>query len=200
MKKFFNNLLGFIGYCLSERLVLISLLGYILILISPMFSWYSSALAYTGVSEEFSFNMFQLSGGQVKEKSYIAMGVFVIINSIALMLIEYFDYKIKLRSRLSASVLFEILMYIGLIVIVVMAIKNDTLVEKMSYRAGEVEALIYWIKDATGYCNHGVGPILYIIGLSVAILSKVGVYIYYFIDNVKDSLTSKKGEGDNYDM
>lgn len=194
MKKFFNNLLGFIGFCLSEKLVLISLIAYILVLISPMFSWYSSALTYTGVSEEFSFNMFQLSAGQIKEKGYIALGIFTILICLVFIAIEYLDYKIKLRSRLSIVIPVEVLLYIALIVIVVMALNNEVLRQAMSYRKGEIEALKYWISEANGHCNNGVGPVIYIAGLSLAVLSKVGVYIYYFVDNVKDSLTSKKGE------
>ena len=68
-----------------------------------------------------------------------------------------------------------------------------TLKEAMSYRSGEIKAVEYWIKDASGHCNNGVGPVLYVIGLGFAVLSKVGVYIYYFVDNVKDSLTARKG-------
>ena len=193
MKKFINNFLGFIGYSFGEKLVLLSLIGYILILISPMFSWYSSVLSYTGVDEEFSFNMFQLSGGQIKEKSYIAMGIFIILISVALIAIEYLDYKIKLKSRLGIAVILQGLLYVVLVVLIVAALNNETLKEAMSYRSGEIKAVEYWIKDATGHCNNGVGPILYVIGLCFAILSKVGVYIYYFVDNVKDSLTTKKG-------
>ena len=112
MKKFIYNFLGFIGFCFSEKLVLLSLIGYILILISPMFSWYSSALSYTGVAEELSYNMFQLAGGQIKEKSYIAIGIFIILISVALIAIEYLDYKIKLKSRLDATVILQGLFYV----------------------------------------------------------------------------------------
>ncbi|MBO5389765.1 MAG: hypothetical protein J6A59_16855 [Lachnospiraceae bacterium] len=193
MKKAIYNILGFIGFCLSEKLVLLSLVGYILIFISPLFSWYSSALMYTGVSEEASYNMFQLASGQIKEKSYIAFGIMIMVLSFVLMLIEYKDYKIKLRSRLLVTIPLEIIIYIALIVIVITAIKNDTLVQVMSYRSGEIRALEYWIKDASGHCNNGVGPVLYILGLAVAVLSKLWIYAFYFIMNVKDSLSAKKG-------
>lgn len=193
MKKFINNFLGFIGFCFGEKLVLLSIIGYILILVSPMFSWYSSALSYTGVNEEFSFNMFQLSGGQIKEKSYIALGIFVILISVGLIAIEYLDYKIKLKSRLGIAVILQGLFYVALVVLLIVGLNNESLKEAMSYRSGEIKAVEYWIKDASGHCNNGAGPVLYVIGLGFAILSKVGVYIYYFVDNVKDSLTTKKG-------
>lgn len=192
MKKVINNILGFIGFCFSEKLVLISLIGYILILISPMFNWYSSSLIYTGVSEEFSYNMFQLSSGQIKEKSYIALGIFIILISCVFIAIEYLNYKIKLRERLPIVIPAEIFFYILLVVFVIIALNNDSLRQNMSYRRGEIEAMEYWIKEAEGHCNNGAGPYIYIAGLFVAVMSKVGVYIYYFIDNVKDSLTSKK--------
>lgn len=193
MKKFINNFLGFVGYFLSEKLVLISLIGYILFLISPLLSWYSSSLTYTGVNEEFSFNMFQLAGEPIGEKSYIALGIFTILIGVVFIAIEYLDYRFKLRSRLPIVVPGEVLLYIVLIVMVVVALNNETLTSIMSYRGGEIKALEYWIDEADGHCNHGAGPILYVIGLSIAALSKVGVYIYYFVDNVKDSLTTKKG-------
>ena len=193
MKKFIYNFLGFIGFCFSEKLVLLSLIGYILILISPMFSWYSSALSYTGVAEELSYNMFQLAGGQIKEKSYIAIGIFIILISVALIAIEYLDYKIKLKSRLDATVILQGLFYVVLVILLIVGLNNETLKEAMSYRSGEIKAIEYWIKEASGHCNNGAGPVLYAIGLGLAVLSKVGVYVYYFIDNVKDSLTTKKG-------
>ena len=117
----------------------------------------------------------------------------IMVLSFVLMLIEYKDYKIKLRSRLLVTIPLEIIIYIALIVIVIMAIKNDTLVQVMSYRSGEIRALEYWIKDASGHCNNGVGPVLYILGLAVAVLSKLWIYAFYFIMNVKDSLSAKKG-------
>ncbi len=193
MKKFIYNLLSFIGFCLSERIVLLSLLGYILVLISPMFSWYSSKLIYTGVNEEFSYNMFQLAGEPIKEKSYIALGIVIILIGIAFIAIEYFDFKIKLRERLAVVFPAQIILYLVWIVILIVALNNEVLKETMSYRAGEIEALEYWIKEADGHCNNGVGPILFVAGLSLAILSKVGLYIYYFVDNVKDSLSTRKG-------
>ena len=158
-----------------------------------MFSWYSSALSYTGVAEELSYNMFQLAGGQIKEKSYIAIGIFIILISVALIAIEYLDYKIKLKSRLDATVILQGLFYVVLVILLIVGLNNETLKEAMSYRSGEIKAIEYWIKDASGHCNNGAGPVLYAIGLGLAVLSKVGVYVYYFIDNVKDSLTTKKG-------
>ncbi len=193
MKKVIYNILGFIGFCLSEKLVLLSLVGYILIFISPLFSWYSSALNYAGVAEEATYNMFQLASGQIKEKSYIAFGIMIMVLSFALMVIEYKDYRIKLRSRLLATVPLEIIIYIALIVIIIIALKNDTLSQVMSYRSGEIKALEYWIKDAKGHCNNGVGLVLYMLGIVVAVLSKLWIYAFYFIMNVKDSLSARKG-------
>lgn len=193
VKKFLKNLLGFIGFCLREKMVLISLVGYILILISPMFSWYSYFLAYTGVEEAVSYNIFQLGVGQIKEKSYIIFGVFIILISLAFITIEYLDYKIKLRSRLGIIVTVEILLYVALIVILVMAFGNEVIRERISYANGEIKALEYWIKGAQGHCNNGLGPGICIAGLIIAAMSKIGIYIYYFVDRVKDSLTTKKG-------
>ncbi len=137
--------------------------------------------------------MFQLASGQIKEKSYIALGIFIILVGILFIAIEYLDYKIKLRSRLAIAIVVEVIMYLALVVMVVVALNNETLKAVLSYRSGEIRALEYWIKDASGYCNYGSGPVIYIIGLVAAILSKVGIYIYYFVDYVKDSLTTKKG-------
>lgn len=193
MKKAIYNILGFIGFCLSEKLVLLSLGGYILIFISPLFNWYSSALNYIGVAEETSYNMFQLSAGQIKEGLYIPLGIIIMVLSLALMIIEYKDYRIKLRSRLGITVPLEIIIYIGLIVIVIMALKNERLMEIMSYRSGEIKALVYWIEGASGHCNNGVGPVVYIAGIVLAVLSKLWIYLFYFIMNVKDSLSVRKG-------
>ena len=192
MKKRIYNILGFIGYCFSEKLVLISLLGYIMI-ISPMFSWYSSALTYEDVDEKFDFNMFQLSTGQIKEKVYIALGIFIILFGIGLVVIEYLDYKIKLRERLRIILPVEVLLYIALVTMVILALNNETLRETMSYRSGEVKALEYWIKGASGHCNNGVGPAIFFIGFGLDMITKVGIYMYYFVDNVRDSLTARKG-------
>lgn len=174
-------------------MVLISLVGYILIFISPMFSWYSYFLTYTGVEEEVSFNIFQLGVGQIKEKSYIFFGVFIIIISLAFITIEYLDYKIKLRSRLGIIIAVEILLYLALIIILVMAISNEVVRARISYANGEIKALEYWIKGAQGHCNNGLGPGICIAGFIIAAMSKIGIYIYYFVDRVKDSLTTKKG-------
>lgn len=192
MKNAIYNILSFIGYSLRERNVLLSILGYILIIISPWFSWYSSALSYTGVSEETSFSMFGLAGNLVEDKSYIALGIFTILIGLGLLFIEYKDYRMKLRSRLAASLAIELVLYVVLIVIFVSAVNDEALREVISYRQGEIEALEYWIEQASGHCNRGVGPVLYILGLVLAIFAKVGVYIFYFIDYVKDSLTIKK--------
>lgn len=193
MKKGIYNILGFIGYCFREKLILISLLGYIMMIISPIFSWYSSALAYEGVDEKFDFNMFQLAGGQIKERAYIAFGIFIILFGVGLVVIEYFDYRIMLRERLRIILPVEVLLYIALVLLVVFALNNETLRETMSYRSGEVKALEYWIKDASGHCNNGVGPAVFFVGFGLDMLTKVGIYIYYFVDNVKDSLTARKG-------
>ncbi len=193
MKKILTNTLGFIGYSFRERAVLLSIISYILIIISPFLSWYSTALVYTGVDEELKVNMFQLAGGQFKEKSFIVLGIFTIVVGCCFLAIEYLDFGIKLRSRLRACLLIEIILYIILIAIIVCSLNNETVRQIVTYREGEVEALVYWIKDARGHCNRGVGPIVYISGLSLAILSKVGIYVYYFIEFVKESLTIKKG-------
>ena len=193
MKKGIYNFLSFIGYCFSEKLVLISLLGYIMMIISPMFSWYSSALTYEEVDEKFSFNMFQLSAGQIKEKVYIFFGIFIILLGIGLVVIEYLDYKIKLRERLRIVLPVEVILYIALVTMVILALNNETLRETMSYRSGEIKALEYWIENASGHCNHGVGPAIFFVGFGLDMLTKVGIYIYYFVDNVKDSLTARKG-------
>lgn len=193
MKKFIYNVLSFIGFCLREKIVLLSVVGYILILISPMFSWYSSKLIYTGVNEEFAYNMFQLAGEPIKEKAYIVYGIVVILIGIAFIAIEYLDYKIKLRERLAVILPAQIIMYIVWMVILIVALNNETLKEYMGYRSGEIKALEYWISDAKGHCNNGVGPVLFVIGLGLSVLSKVGLYIYYFVDNVKDSLSTRKG-------
>lgn len=199
MKDKIYNILSFIGYSLREKMVLLSILGYILIIISPWFSWYSSALSYTGVSEETKLSMFGLAGELVKDKSYIALGIFTMLVGFGLLIIEYKDYRMKLRSRLAATLAIEIILYIVLIIMVIAAMNNEALREIMSYRQGEIKALEYWIDEATGHCNRGVGPVLYISGLALAIFSKVGAYIFYFIDYVKDSLTIKK-RGINDDL
>lgn len=192
MKAIMNNILSFVGYAWREKMVLFSLLGYILLMISPQFSWLSSELQYTGVNEEYSFNMFQLAGGSIDEKGFIALGIFTILNAIGFIAIEFMDYKMKLRSRLSLIKIIEAVLYIGLVVILVIALNNHEILQMISYRKGEIEVLEYWIKDAKGYCNNGVGPVLFIAGLAVAILSKVGIYIFYFVTNVKESLAWKK--------
>lgn len=199
MRNAINNILGFIGYSLRERNVLLSILGYILIIISPWFSWYSSALSYPGVSEETSFSMFGLGGNLVEDKSYIVLGIFTILIGLGLLFIEYKDYRMKLRSRLAATLAIELVLYVVLIVMFVSAVNNEALREIISYRHGEIEALEYWIEQASGHCNRGVGPVLYILGLVLAVFAKVGVYIFYFIDYVKDSLTIKK-RGTNDDL
>lgn len=193
MKNTIYNILGFIGFCLSEKLVLISLVGYILIFISPMLNWFTYALSYVGVSEEASYNMFQLSAGQINEKSFIALGIVIMILALVLMIIEYKDYRIKLRSRLGIAIPAEIVIYIGLVVILFIALGNEALSQVMSYKSGEIKALEYWIDGAKGHCNNGAGPVVYVFGIALAILSKLWIYVFYFIMNVKDSLSARKG-------
>ncbi len=187
-KKKRSKIFSFFRYILWEKRVLFSVVSSILLIIAPFLNWVSWSLSYEGVSEEETYNMFQLAGAKLDINISIFFAVCFFVFSLGFMVLEFFDYKYDVRDKRKWIGYVELLILVIITTMIVSLINNDNIVQYISYKDGEIEALEYWIEGAKGHCNRGMGPIIALVAMVLAFVARVGVVIYMLFSNIRGKL------------
>lgn len=156
---------GFLNSLKSDYMKIVGLVGGLLVLISPFFSWCTLKVDMWGVKESESFSMFSLGREYSDVRTYYIWTVLLIVIGLGLLLwdaADFFPALADTKAKLS-NIPYVELIAIGVgILVVVIALMNGT-----------VKDVIELYDDLGGEASHGVGPIVAFIGLALAAVPRV---------------------------
>ena len=171
---------GLIGALKTDIMKLVSLIGALLIFLTPLFNWVSLKMKYDGDSEKEHMNMFKIAGdGDIGVFGFFAimlmlLGIILILWNVA----DYFNPIANIKAVIVAKV-GPYAQYIELGVIalallfVILALANGDLNDQIKMGKEALEWAKEWSDSVKGHCNHGLGPIIGFVGIIAAAAPKV---------------------------
>jgi len=170
---------GFVNSLKADTMKLIGFIGAILITIAPFFSWFSYKIKEDGNKESDSLSMFGVGGdGDIGIFTFLA--ILLLISGVVLILWDLADFIPALRnvkaSMMSIPYIELILVGVALIAVVI-AMLNGDLNDYIDLFDGIIESAEkmgkYYDYKVSGSCNHGLGPIVAILGILGAAAPRV---------------------------
>ena len=175
MNAFINNLKG--DYMMIARLA-----GAFLLLIAPLFHWFSFKLKYDGSTEKHTANMFRLAGeGDIGIYGFFAaMMILLGLILIAWEVADYIPVLANIKSKMQIVPYVDFIIIALALLFVILAATNG-----MDGSMKDLKESVKWAKkyedSVRGHCNHGVGPIIGFIAVIAAaaprVLDKLGIKI-----------------------
>ncbi len=154
----------FSGFTLSK---ILQCVGALFIFLSPFFRWLSAK--YGGESE--GANMFKMASKKngIGEGIYVFYAILVLLIGLTLIFIEVADFVPSLQAikeKLTGIPFFELGLLCVFLLIWLLAFFNGELMDG-------IKSIRTWVKTAGGHINHGLGPIIAMLGLICAAVPRV---------------------------
>ena len=175
MNAFINNLKG--DYMMIARLA-----GAFLLLIAPLFHWFSFKLKYDGSTEKHTANMFKLAGdgGIGVYGFFAAMFILLGLVLIAWEIADYIPALANIKEKMKVVPYVDLIIIAVALLFVILAATNG-MKGNMKDAKDSIKLIKEWSDGVKGHCNHGVGPIIGFIAVIAAaaprVLDKLGIKI-----------------------
>ena len=175
MNAFINNLKG--DYMMIARLA-----GAFLLLIAPLFHWFSFKLKYDGSTEKQTANMFKLAGdgGVGVYGFFAAMFILLGLVLIAWEIADYIPALANIKEKMKVVPYVDLIIIAVALLFVILAATNG-MKGNMKDAKDSIKLIKEWSDGVKGHCNHGVGPIIGFIAVIAAaaprVLDKLGIKI-----------------------
>ena len=175
MNAFINNLKG--DYMMIARLA-----GAFLLLIAPLFHWFSFKLKYDGSTEKHTANMFKLAGdgGIGVYGFFAAMFILLGLVLIAWEIADYIPALANIKEKMKVVPYVDLIIIAVALLFVILAATNG-MKGNMKDAKDSIKLIKEWGDGVKGHCNHGVGPIIGFIAVIAAaaprVLDKLGIKI-----------------------
>ena len=175
MNAFINNLKG--DYMMIARLA-----GAFLLLIAPLFHWFSFKLKYDGSTEKHTANMFKLAGdgGIGAYGFFAAMFILLGLVLIAWEIADYIPALANIKEKMKVVPYVDLIIIAVALLFVILAATNG-MKGNMKDAKDSIKLIKEWGDGVKGHCNHGVGPIIGFIAVIAAaaprVLDKLGIKI-----------------------
>ncbi len=170
------NLNGFINSLKADYMKLIGFIGAFLIFIAPFFNWMSLKYKEKGEkAEKETMNMFKL-GSDADQAIITICAILLLVVGLALILWDLADY-VPALGALKAKVMGVpyielILVGVALLAFILVMVNGEV---NDAIEAGDklIEMYKEWDDDVSGHCNHGLGPVVLILGILAAGAPKI---------------------------
>ena len=167
---------AFINSLKADYMKLIGFIGAIIIMISPFFNWMSMKVKYDGDSEKETYNMFKIADdGDVG--IYLLFALLLIVVGVGLIIWDLADYVPALgalKFNLAKVPYIELILVGVAALVVILAFFNGDVKDAIDAGKEMIEFYEDWYgDDVSGHCNHGLGPIIALIGVAGAACPRV---------------------------
>ncbi len=154
-------------------LTILQMVGALLILLAPIFNWYSAKAKYGSNSSKMTANMFKLGGKEyINKGSIIAFAVIILIIGIVLLASDIMDFVPSMSSfkqRNSYLVIIELVLIALALLFLILVFFNKDLMDAVK----EGKEALKSSSEIKGHSNHGFGPIAGWIGVGLATVPRV---------------------------
>ncbi len=169
------NFNGFINSLKTDYMKLIGFIGAFLILIAPFFSWMSLKMKEKGEkAERESMNMFKL-GSDADQAIITICAILVLVVGVALILWDLADYVPALgaiKAKVMGVPYIELILVGVALLAFILVMVNGEVNDGIEAGKELIEMYKEWNDDVSGHCNHGVGPVILILGIIAAAVPK----------------------------
>ena len=154
-------------------MTILQMIGALLILLAPVFNWYSAKAKYGSNSSKMTANMFKLGGKEyINKGSIIAFAVIILIIGIVLLVSDIMDFVPSMSSfkqRNSYLVIIELILIALALLFLILVFFNKDLMDAVK----EGKDALKSSSEIKGHSNHGFGPIIGWIGVGLAAVPRV---------------------------
>ena len=160
----------FVNDLKTNYLKLISMIGAILITIAPFFHWFSLKVRDGGKTAKEGFNMFSL-GNEMDNGAFTFFAIMMLVLGLVLICLELADYMpalANIKAKIPSVEIVEVAIVAAVLVFWLLAFFNGDLMDGIKYSKDRIKD--YYTK---GHCNHGIGPIVALIGIAGAAFRRV---------------------------